>query len=260
MNHLKEYNMKYKRPIVLSIAGFDPTGGAGVLTDVKTFEQHRCLGMAVLTANTNQTETEFFSVEWLDKQTIVSQLLPILNTYEVSAVKIGIVENLETLLELLSLVKRAFPAIPIVWDPVLSASAGFELHASWNKELLNQVLGMIDLITPNVQEVRKITQLEDEIEASFQLAQVTHVLLKGGHSAVRLGVDLLFEGGIPGEVLSKGDLSKLTPKHGSGCILSAVIASNLALGKSLLESCQEAKQYIEKRLSSNTNLLAYHVE
>lgn len=252
--------MKYKRPIVLSIAGFDPTGGAGVLADVKTCEQHHCLGMAVLTANTNQTETEFLSVDWFERQTIMAQLQPILNTYEISAVKIGIVENLETLLELLSLVKRAFPGVSVVWDPVLSASAGFELHTSWNEETLNQVLGMIDLITPNVHEVRKITQLEDEIEAAFQLAKSTHVLLKGGHSALRPGVDLLFEGGIPREIPSKADPSKYKAKHGSGCILSAAIASNLALGKSMNEACQEAKQYIEKRLSSNEYLLAYHVE
>lgn len=252
--------MKYKRPIVLSIAGFDPTGGAGVLADVKTCEQHQCLGMAVLTANTNQTETTFLSVDWFDKQTIIGQLQPILSTYTISAVKIGIVENLDTLLELVTSVKRAAPSASIVWDPVLSASSGFELHTSWNEEMLNQVLGMIDLITPNVYEVRKITQTEDEIEGAFRLAQFTHVLLKGGHSTVRLGVDLLFEGGIPREIPSKSDSSKLVSKHGSGCILSAAIASNLALGKTLLEACQEAKQYVEKRLSSNEHLLAYHVK
>jgi hydroxymethylpyrimidine/phosphomethylpyrimidine kinase len=252
--------MKYKRPIVLSIAGFDPTGGAGVLADVKTFEQHRCLGMAVLTANTNQTETEFLSVDWLDKQIITAQLQPILSTYEISAVKIGIVENLDVLLELVSFVKRSKPAIPIVWDPVLSASSGFILHESWNEEVLSQVLGSIDLITPNVSEVKRLAGVEDEIEAAFQLAKWAHVLLKGGHSSVRLGVDLLFEGGIPREIPSKSDPSKFAAKHGSGCILSSAIASNLALGKSVLESCQEAKMYIENRLSSNEYLLAYHAE
>ncbi len=252
--------MKYKRPIVLSIAGFDPTGGAGVLADVKTCEQHQCLGMAVLTANTNQTETTFLSVDWFDKPTIIAQLQPILNSYVISTIKIGIVENLETLLELVTLVKRAAPSASIVWDPVLSASSGFELHTSWNEETLNQVLGMIDLITPNVYEVRKITQTDDEIEAAFQLAQLTHVLLKGGHSTVRLGVDLLFEGGIPREIPSKSDPAKFVSKHGSGCILSSAIASNLALGKNLFEACHDAKQYVEKRLSSNEHLLAYHVE
>lgn len=252
--------MKYKRPIVLSIAGFDPTGGAGVLADVKTCEQHECLGMAVLTSNTVQTETDFRSVDWFDTKSITNQLMPILQTYEISAVKIGIIENLDTLLEVIRTVKSVFPKVPIVWDPVLSASSGFELHASWNTESLNHILGMIDLITPNVNEVKKIARNEDEIEAAFQLAQFTRVLLKGGHSSLRLGVDLLFEGAVPREIPSGSDSTDLAPKHGSGCILSAAIASNLAHGKHLFESCREAKQYIEKRLSSNEHLLAYHVE
>lgn len=252
--------MKYKRPILLSIAGFDPTGGAGVLADVKTFEQHGCLGMAVLTANTNQTETEFLSVDWFGKQAIIAQLQPILNTYTISAVKIGIVENLDTLLELVSLVKQSNSSVPVIWDPVLAASSGFVLHESWKEETLNQVLGLIDLVTPNVHEVRRIAAMDDEIEAAFRLAEWTNVLLKGGHSSVRLGVDLLFEGGIPKEIPSKSDPSKFAPKHGSGCILSSAIASNLALGKSVSEACQESKTYIEKRLLSNEYLLAYHAE
>jgi hydroxymethylpyrimidine/phosphomethylpyrimidine kinase len=252
--------MKYKHPIVLSIAGFDPTGGAGVLADVKTCEQHLCLGMGVLTSNTIQTETDFLAVDWFDKKSIRNQLLPILNTYEVSAVKIGIIENLDSMLEVVTSIKSVFPKIPIVWDPVLAASSGFELHTSWNKESLADILGMIDLITPNVNEIKKIAQNEDEIEAGFQLAKMTHVLLKGGHSSVRLGVDLLFEGSVPREIPSKLDSVNCTPKHGSGCILSSAIASNLAHGKPLYESCQEAKHYIEKRLSSNEYLLAYHVE
>ena len=252
--------MKYKHPIVLSIAGFDPTGGAGVLADVKTCEQHACLGMGVLTSNTIQTETEFLAVDWFDRKSIINQLMPILQTYEISAVKIGIIENLDSLVEVITVVKSVFPRIPIVWDPVLSASSGFELHASWNQESLDQILGMIDLITPNVNEVKRIARMEDEIEAGFHLARLTRVLLKGGHSSERLGVDLLFEGGVPREMPSKSDSTDLSPKHGSGCILSAAIASNLAHGKHLFEACQEAKHYIEKRLSSNEHLLAYHVE
>jgi hydroxymethylpyrimidine/phosphomethylpyrimidine kinase len=251
--------MKYNRPIVLSIAGFDPTGGAGLLADIKTCEQHLCLGMGVLTANTDQTETEFISVDWIPKENILAQLRPILQMYEISAVKIGIVENLDTLSELVGLVKTSFPFVPIVWDPVLAASSGFELHDDWNEHSLNGILGMIDLITPNVNEVIRIAGIADEIEASFQLAKVTNVLLKGGHSTVRLGADLLFEVGIPREIPANSDPLANFPKHGSGCILSAAIACNLALGKPLFEACHDAKQYIEKRLSSNEYLLAYHV-
>ncbi|MNJ85541.1 Hydroxymethylpyrimidine/phosphomethylpyrimidine kinase [compost metagenome] len=252
--------MSYNRPIVLSIAGFDPTGGAGVLADVKTFEQHHCLGMVVLTSNTNQTETDFISVDWFEKDLILNQLIPILKNYQISAVKIGIIENLDTLSAVLALVKASFPLVPIIWDPVLSASSGFELHASWNPESFREVLKLVSLITPNENEVKRITQTEDEIEAAFQLAQFTQVLLKGGHSSVRLGVDLLFEGGIPREIPPKTDPEKCLPKHGSGCILSAAIASNMALGENMLDACQKAKHYIEKRLASNSHLLAYHAE
>nr|WP_294858833.1 hydroxymethylpyrimidine/phosphomethylpyrimidine kinase [uncultured Fluviicola sp.] len=252
--------MKYKHPIVLSIAGFDPTGGAGVLADVKTCEQHACLGMGILTSNTIQTETNFLSVNWFDKKSIIDQLMPILQSYEISAVKIGIIENLDSLSEVITTIKSVFPKIPIVWDPVLAASSGFELHPGWDTESLNRLLGMIDLITPNVNEAKRLAQVEDEIEAGFHLARLTNVLLKGGHSSVRLGVDLLFEGGVPREIPSKSDSPELAPKHGSGCILSAAIASNLARGKHLFEACQEAKYYIEKRLSSNEHLLAYHVD
>ncbi|MNU62903.1 Hydroxymethylpyrimidine/phosphomethylpyrimidine kinase [compost metagenome] len=250
--------MNYNRPIVLSIAGFDPTGGAGVLADVKTFEQHHCLGMAVLTGNTNQTETDFISVHWFEKEHILNQLIPILKNYQISSVKIGIVENLDTLSAILAVVKASFPLVPIVWDPVLSASSGFELHASWNQEVFHQVLKLVSLITPNEHEVKRITRTEDEIEASFQLAQFTQVLLKGGHSSVRLGIDLLFDGGVPREIPPKLETQSCFPKHGSGCILSAAIASNLALGENMLDACQKAKYYIEKRLASNTHLLAYH--
>lgn len=249
--------MNYNRPIVLSIAGFDPTGGAGVLADVKTFEQHNCLGMAILTGNTNQTEKDFISVDWIAKEKIVSQLLPILKNYRVSSVKIGIVENLETLSGILEVIRDSSASVPVVWDPVLAASSGFELHDGFDRALLEEMLKSVNLVTPNVNEARKLMGEEDEIEAAFQLGNHTSVLLKGGHSAVRLGIDLLIENRIPREIA--GTINrKLRPKHGSGCILSAAIASNLALGAGLPEACQNAKNYIERRLASNTNLLAYH--
>lgn len=249
--------MNYNRPIVLSIAGFDPTGGAGVLADVKTFEQHNCLGMAVLTGNTNQTETDFISVDWMEREKIISQLTPILENYQVSAVKIGIVENLETLSGVIDVVRASAASVPIVWDPVLAASSGFELHEVFDRTLQEKILGSVDLVTPNVNEARKLIGEEDEIEAAFQLGNYTSVLLKGGHSTVRQGIDLLIENQIPKEIA--GAISKkLRPKHGSGCILSAAIASNLALGANLPDACRNAKNYIERRLASNTNLLAYH--
>ncbi len=249
--------MKYDRPIVLSIAGFDPTGGAGVLADLKTIEQHKCLGMGVQTANTIQTEAEFSSVEWFTEEKIVQQLNTILDNYTISAVKIGIVQDLSSLQVILNDIKQGFDG-PIVWDPVLAASTGFVLHDSWDFTTLSEVLKQVTLVTPNVNEVRLLAGLSDEIKAAFSLANHTNVLLKGGHSSVRQGIDFLIENGIPSEISSE-ELVECTPKHGSGCILSSSIASNLALGNSLKDSCLLAKRYIEQCLSSNPNLLSYHV-
>ncbi|MES2485794.1 MAG: bifunctional hydroxymethylpyrimidine kinase/phosphomethylpyrimidine kinase, partial [Bacteroidota bacterium] len=93
--------MEYNRPALLSIAGFDPSGGAGVLADVKTFEQHRCLGFAAVTALTVQTENAFHKTVWQPLQMIIDQIEPLINTYKIEVIKIGIVESPEVLLSLL---------------------------------------------------------------------------------------------------------------------------------------------------------------
>ena len=250
--------MKYNRPIAITIAGFDPTGGAGVLADVKTFEQHRVLGMSVLTGTTIQTESEFLEVNWFSAAAVIRQLEPLLENYQTLFFKIGIVSSLEMLEEIVVWLKTRIPDCQLVWDPVLAASSGFELHDAFEKDTLIRILKQIQLITPNVPEVRKLAGLEDEIEAAFHLGKYTNVLLKGGHSAVREGIDLLIQNGVPQEIPTQIQAKKQA-KHGSGCILSSAITANLALGKALPEACLEAKKYIEERLASNPNLLAYHV-
>lgn len=251
--------MNYQRPIVLSVAGFDPTGGAGALADMKTVEQFSCLGMSVLTSTTIQTETDFISVDWFSEEQILAQLNPLVTNYRISAIKIGIIQNLNVLTSVTTLLKKHFQEAPIVWDPVLAASSGFVLHESWNPEAFQNALSRIDLITPNVHEARQLMNCDDELVAAFQLGQFTNVLLKGGHSSVRRGIDFLIENGIPTEIQAD-ELAEYAPKHGSGCILSAALTANLALGKSLQEASRIAKRYTEERLASNPNLLAYHVE
>ncbi|MES2132964.1 MAG: hydroxymethylpyrimidine/phosphomethylpyrimidine kinase [Bacteroidota bacterium] len=250
--------MSYNRPIVLSLAGFDPCGGAGVLADIKTFEQHQCLGMAINTAITRQVEDEFISVEWLSLHTIIDQLKTLTDRYDIHFVKIGIIENLDTLLEVVSYLKQQNKHVAIVWDTVLSASGGFNFIETLDKEKLKALLKNIRLITPNVNEVKKLSGLAHETDAAIDLASYCHVLLKGGHSKENEGVDFLFSGDRVTEI--KKQTSKIIyPKHGSGCILSAAITSQLALGNDLETACQKAKQYIETLLNSNSNLLAYHV-
>ncbi len=247
----------YDRPIVLSIAGFDPSGGAGLFADIKTFEQHQVLGMGVISANTIQTETDFMKVSWVGFEEMKEQLVPIFNQYDIRVVKIGIVENLEVLYKLCLYIKSVQENCKIVWDPVLAASAGMLLNASLTTSSSHDVLKLMHLITPNIAEARVLGNNVDEIEAAFSLSEHCSVLLKGGHSAIRKGLDLLIDNRIPIEIV--GSDASLHAKHGSGCILSSAIAANLALGHSLEDSCKRAKLYIENRLKSNQNLLAYHV-
>lgn len=250
--------MEYNRPIVMSIAGLDPTGGAGILADVKTSEQYRCLGFAAASALTVQTETDFMEVRWLKAKEIKAQAAPLLERYDIAAVKIGIMENLDLLAELTEWLKLKKPGLKLIWDPVISASSGFRLLHDLNKAILLQTLGRLELLTPNIMEARLLTGEPDEDKAAKILAKSCNVLLKGGHSALKKGTDVLYADG--GHTLIRPQLQSghPTPKHGSGCILSAAVTCGLALGYSLYDACLNAKKYTEKALHTNPNLLAYH--
>ena len=248
--------MVYTRPVVLSIAGMDPTGGAGLLADVKTCEQHRCLGFGVVSALTIQTEDTFHRADWLPLETIIDQAAPLFSQYTVAVVKIGIVENFAVLDSLVRWITEQRAGIRIVWDPVLAASAGFSFIDRVDPAKLQQVLQHIYLITPNAPEARQLVGVEDAQEAARQLARDCRVYLKGGHLTENTGTDYLYEAETV-TTFSPGT-QRVWPKHGSGCILSSAMASRLAGGESLMQACVGAKEYIERILISNKNLLAYH--
>lgn len=250
--------MSYNRPIVLSIAGFDPCGGAGVIADIKTFEQHQCLGMAVNTSITNQVEDKFISVDWFSSQAIIKHIKPLTDRYIIDFVKIGIIEKLDTLQEVIVFLKQQNENVKIIWDTVLSASTGFDLMEGIDQNKLQEVLKNIYLITPNVNEAKKLSGLTDETSAAKFLSGFCNVLLKGGHSEEHLGIDFLFTDKEIIEIKKQGSKT-IYQKHGSGCILSSAITANLALGNDLKNACQKAKHYTETILNSNPHLLAYHV-
>ena len=253
--------MHYSRPIVLSIAGFDPCGGAGVLADIKTFEQHQCLGMAINTAITNQVEDKFISVNWFSSDEIISQIKTLTEYYKIDFVKIGIVQNINTLNAIVTFLKQQNKNITIVWDTVLASSTGFAFMNSFDKKILEETLKNIYLITPNTNEVKQLcnnTETDNEKEAAQYLSAYCIVLLKGGHILIEKGVDYLFHNNKQIKIQTENKMN-LLPKHGSGCILSSSIISNLALGKDLETACKNSKTYIEKILNSNSNLLSYHV-
>lgn len=245
------------RPYVMSIAGFDPTAGAGLLADIKCFEQNEVYGFGICSALTVQTDSDFIKNEWLSAGRIIEQMVPLLSRFKVVAVKIGLVKEISVLLEVIACLRQYQPDINIIMDPVLKASAGYEFH-KWKdsfKQLL-PVLEQINLITPNYHEMVALGGKTKVFTTAQAWSEHCPVLLKGGHIADHMGTDFLFlQGGIH-EL--KPEVEHIYQKHGSGCVLSAAITAGLAQGKTLLAACKSAKQNTEQFLNSNETLLGYH--
>ncbi len=244
------------RPYVMSIAGFDPSGGAGILADIKTFEANKVSGMGAVSAITFQNDIEFESLKWIDTDEILKQVLLLKKRFDFPVIKIGLIKDLKTLECVISNLKSQLSNLKFVWDPIIKASAGFEFHATFEKEKLVDVLKNCYLITPNTDEIIFLTGIDNPMEAAKELSKYCNVLLKGGHNIEEPGVDYLF---MQDKMERMAPIEKkIFPKHGSGCILSSAIAANLALGNDLITSCRNAKNYVEKVLSSNTTLLGVH--
>jgi hydroxymethylpyrimidine/phosphomethylpyrimidine kinase len=247
--------MSGNRPIVLSIAGFDPTGGAGVLADIKTFEQHKVNGFGINTANTIQTENEFYNIQWTSIDFILESIICLFNTHTIDTVKIGIIPSLSYLKDVITILKKYSPTSKIIWDPILKSSTDFNFLDTQNKALLNDIIKSIYLITPNYIEMLKIFPNYNPI-SNKSPTKDSNLLLKGGHNPNEIGVDYLYY---------KEDVFKLTTKngflyekHGSGCVLSSSIAANLALGQNLNTACINGKKYTENFLLSNSTKLGFH--
>lgn len=245
------------RPVVLSIAGLDPCGGAGLLADIKTFEQYKVYGLGISTAQTLQTENKFYCLRWETEESILTAIETMLSQYEVKAIKIGIVSTIDLLKNIVSFIHQKSNNIKIVLDPIIKSSSGFNF---WNEKIsqveLVEVLSKIYLITPNYNEVVELLPSLDGEESAKKLSAYCNVLLKGGHNEEEIGVDYLYTKNKV-EKIEAGTLSYFA-KHGSGCVLSAAITANLALGVELSKACVNAKKYTEQFLGSTTTLLGYH--
>ncbi|WP_298548488.1 hydroxymethylpyrimidine/phosphomethylpyrimidine kinase [uncultured Aquimarina sp.] len=255
------------RPNVLTIAGFDPSSGAGLTADIKTFEALKCYGLAVCTANTIQNDTDFEECIWNDIEVIKSQISILFKKFNIDYVKIGIVQNWKILHEIIDFLLKKNSAIKIVLDPVLKSSSEFDFHSpnvsSRNPDLnsiknhFEEVLKKIYLLTPNYEEIQMFYTDKTIEETVRHISSKTNVFLKGGHRKEMLGKDELFTRDGKYFVLNPKN-KNIAEKHGSGCVLSSAITSYLSLGFPLLKSCFRGKRYTEKVLSSNKTLLGYH--
>ncbi|OEK06016.1 hydroxymethylpyrimidine/phosphomethylpyrimidine kinase [Flavivirga aquatica] len=242
---------------ILSIAGFDPSSGAGLTSDIKTFQAHGLYGLSVCTSVTNQNDISFKDAQWVEKEFIIKQIKTLFERFTIPVAKIGIVENWQVVYDVLSLLKTLNPDIKIVLDPILQASAGFSFHSQESLSYFEKALKLCDIITPNYDEIKALFPKKNIEETVEYISEKTDIYLKGGHRQDKKGWDELYHSGIV-QVNIEPEAKTIYQKHGSGCVLSSAIASNLALEIPLEDACKNAKYYTERFLNSHNSLLGIH--
>ncbi|REE01780.1 hydroxymethylpyrimidine/phosphomethylpyrimidine kinase [Marinoscillum furvescens] len=240
---------------VLCIGGMDPSGGAGLLADIKTLHQFGVNGFGVTTAITYQNESAFEGLEWVAPEQLIRQLAPLLGKgHSISAIKIGLIQDLEVLDALLKYLQQQLPNTPVIWDPVLSASAGWTFHNELDGEVLRSALSRVGVLTPNLPESRQLATV-------LGLEQLTllhgpHLLLKGGHHEGE-PVDRLYHNGTLIHELS-GERLEGKSLHGSGCVFASALAAGIAKGKNLITAFAHAKNYVYELIKASETPLGKH--
>ena len=235
---------------VLTIAGSDSSGGAGVQADLKTFSALRCYGMSVFTALTAQNTTGVQGIYPIPSEFLLQQLESIYDDVPPAAVKIGMVGGVENIEALSGFLKKR-EAQNIILDPVMVASSGDQLISDEAVNALKtKLIPLADLITPNLHEASILLghDIQDLTEAARDLLSLgtKSVLLKGGHKPGEISLDVYASG----DDLELFEAPRLDTKntHGTGCTLSAAIAANLANGHSMVDAIGEAKSYITEAI------------
>ncbi|WP_106790937.1 hydroxymethylpyrimidine/phosphomethylpyrimidine kinase [Aquimarina sp. Aq78] len=254
-----------KRPYILTIAGFDPSNGAGLTADIKTIEALKGYGLSVCTANTIQNDVEFKTCYWTDIDVIKSQVEILFDRFAIAYVKIGIVQSWKILNTIIDVLLEKNNAIKIVLDPVLKSSSDFDFHSSNGnsddqdniEKQFEAILGKIYLLTPNYDEIEKLYSSKTIEETIADISSKTNLFLKGGHRKEAVGKDELFTTSGKNFMFNP-KRQNVSEKHGSGCVLSSAITTYLALGFPLIKACYRGKRYTEKVLNSNGSLLGYH--
>jgi hydroxymethylpyrimidine/phosphomethylpyrimidine kinase len=157
---------------------------------------------------------------------------------------------------LIGSLKKNFPSVKIIWDPILKASAGFQFHHEVDENLLHEILSQLFLITPNHEEAKQLMKEDDAFIAAKMMSRFCKVFLKSWQDESQNHFDLLFENSE--EIRLKSEFIEGITKHGSGCVLSAAITANLSKGMDLKSACEEAKAYTLEFLKSHDGLLGEH--
>ncbi len=243
---------------VLTIAGSDSSGGAGIQADLKTIDAHGMYGMSAITALTAQNTTGVYGIIDTPGEFVAKQLDCIFSDIIPDAVKIGMVSNQEIILTIAERLTH-YQAANIVVDPVMVSTSGSRLLSEAALEsLMSHLLPIGTLITPNIPEAEilcgfSIPEKKDMLKAAEHISHnfKTAVLMKGGHLSGDAS-DLLYLSGQ--EYWYEAPRIDNPNTHGTGCTLSSAIACNLAAGYSLPESVGRAKDYLNGALKAQLNL------
>jgi hydroxymethylpyrimidine/phosphomethylpyrimidine kinase len=240
------------RPVVLTIAGVDPSGGAGIIADVKTIATFGCFPAAAVTSLTFQNAQQVFGAEHQSAATVRAQVEPIVQDATVAAAKTGMLPTAEVVAEVARLFSELELPAPVV-DPVMISTSGYDLIGEEAFQILKtRLLPLARVVTPNIPEAERLAGFSISSEADMRSAAqaiqslgARAVLVKGAHRGDATDI-LLDETGkfveFREEYINVGEI------HGTGCTLSAAIAANLALGLTLSAAVASAKNYLTSAL------------
>jgi hydroxymethylpyrimidine/phosphomethylpyrimidine kinase len=244
--------------VVLTIAGSDSGGGAGIQADLKTFCAHRVFGASVLTAVTAQNTRGMQNVEALSVRIVEAQMRSVLSDFDVAVAKTGMLFSAE-IVECVARLAREFHLPNLVVDPVMVATSGDRLlQEEAVTAVINVLLPLARVVTPNLPEAevltgRPIRTLDDARGAAREIYEATGAcaVIKGGHRESN-ATDVLFDGQDYHEY--RAPILKTSAGHGTGCTFSAALAAQLARGCDLPEAVQRAKDYVHAALAAAPRL------
>ena len=253
-------------PIVLTIAGSDSSGGAGIQADLKTFSALGVYGASVITAITAQNTQGVHSQCALNPQMVYDQIIAVVDDLHPSFVKVGMLSNVDVVLAVVEALGKY--SLPIVLDPVMVSTSGHRLLSVEAQEIVKKkLLPMSMLVTPNIPEMETLTDMslstyEEKERAALYLMSygAKAVLLKGGHDEGDVKADILFSNsshGIQSSVFSS-DTIVTSNIHGTGCTLSSAITAFMARGLCMVEAVAEAKKYITEAIRNGADIIIGH--
>lgn len=247
---------------VLSIAGSDSSGGAGIQADLKTFSALGVYGATAITAITAQNTQGVHSQLAIAPEMVQSQIVAVMEDIEPAVIKIGMLANAEVATAVADALSRY--SIPIILDPVMVSSSGHRLLSVEAEEVVRRrLLPMATLITPNIPEMvaltsMPLTTLDEKLAAARHLIALgaRAVLLKGGHEEGDIKTDILYRESSEGIVTSYFAAPTIATRniHGTGCTLSSAIAAYVARGLKLEDAVREAKGYVYEAIRTGAEV------